>query len=177
MYRPIAETWFIGISISRKQDAHGPHRSPVKPVNINKHIFSKLWLYHNLELERRFWKTIIFKFLQLNGPFLQNLESLSPKNALCQVWLKLTQWFCRRRFLYFVNVFSIFRYYLPLEKGHVPSFEQTWIPITQECFVPSLVEIGPMVFKKKIFKLLQCIFAISLLSPLRKERGPSFAQT
>ena len=31
----------------------------------------------------------------------------------------------------------------PLKKGQGPSFEKTWIQITQECFVPSLVEIGP----------------------------------
>ena len=30
------------------------------------------------------------------------------------------------------------------------SFEQTWIPFTQGCFVPSLVEIGPVVLKKKM---------------------------
>ena len=48
---------------------------------------------------------------------LKKLESLSPKDALCQVWLKLAQWFWRRRFFNFVNVFSIFRNYLPLEKG------------------------------------------------------------
>ena len=34
-----------------------------------------------------------------------------------------------------------------------------------------------MVLKKKIFKVRQCIFAISLLCPPRKERGPSFKQT
>ena len=28
-----------------------------------------------------------------------------------------------------------------------PSFEQTWIPFTQGCFVPSLVEIGPVVLE------------------------------
>ena len=38
----------------------------------------------------------------------------------------------------------------PPRKGHGPSFEQTWIPITQGCFVPNLVEIGPMVFEKKL---------------------------
>ena len=65
----------------------------------------------------------------------------------------------------------------PLRKGCGPSFEQIWIPITKGCFVPSLVEIGPVVFKKKIFKVRQCIFVISLLSPLRKWRGPSFEQT
>ena len=47
------------------------------------------------------------------------LESPSPKDALCQVWLKLAQWFWRRRFLNFVNGFSLFRNYLPLEKGGV----------------------------------------------------------
>ena len=31
-----------------------------------------------------------------------------------------------------------------------PSFEETWIPFTQGCFVPSLVEIGPVVLEKKM---------------------------
>ena len=47
---------------------------------------------------------------------LNKLESPSSKDALCQVWLKLAQWFWRRRFLNLVNVFSLFRNYLPLEK-------------------------------------------------------------
>ena len=34
----------------------------------------------------------------------------------------------------------------------------------------SLVEIGPVVLEKMIFKIRQCIFAISLLSPLIKRR-------
>ena len=41
------------------------------------------------------------------------------------------------------------------------SFEQTWIPFTQGCFVPSLVEIGSVVLEKKIFKFRQSFFAIS----------------
>ena len=48
---------------------------------------------------------------------LNKLKSSSPKRALCQVWLKLVQWFWRRRFLNFVSVFSLFRSYLPLGKG------------------------------------------------------------
>ena len=48
---------------------------------------------------------------------MNKLESPSPKDALCQVWLKLAQWFWRGRFLNFVNEFSLFRNYLPLEKG------------------------------------------------------------
>ena len=38
----------------------------------------------------------------------------------------------------------------PWKKGRGPSFEQTRILITQECFVLSLVEIGPVVLEKKI---------------------------
>ena len=58
---------------------------------------------------------------------LKKLESPSPKDALCQDWLKLAQWFWRREFFNFVNVFSLFRYDPPLRKGQGPSFEQTWI--------------------------------------------------
>ena len=47
----------------------------------------------------------------------------------------------------------------PHEKGHGPLFKHTWIPFTQGFFVPSLVEIGPVV---KISKFRRCIFAIML---------------
>ena len=53
---------------------------------------------------------------------------------------------------------------------------QTWIPFTQGCIVQNLVEIGTVVFEKKIFKCHQCIFAISQSSPLGKWRGTSFEQ-
>ena len=48
---------------------------------------------------------------------LNKLEPPSPKDALSQVWLKLAQWFWRIRCLNFVNVFSLFLNYPPLEKG------------------------------------------------------------
>ena len=50
---------------------------------------------------------------------LNNLEFPSPKNALCHVSLKLDQWFWRKIFLNFINVFSLFHNYLPSEKGRV----------------------------------------------------------
>ena len=57
------------------------------------------------------------------------LESPLAKDTLCQVWMKLAQWFWRRSFLKFVNVFSLFRNYLPLE---------------------SVIEIDPVVLVKKM---------------------------
>ena len=42
----------------------------------------------------------------------------------------------------------------PFWEGRGPSFEQTWIPFTQGSFVPSLVEIGPVVLEKmKMWKV------------------------
>ena len=66
-------------------------------------------------LAQWFWRRRIFKFRQfLGGLFcnylpldkggalqLNKLESPSPKDALCEVWLKLAQWFWRRRFFKF----------------------------------------------------------------------------
>ena len=53
-------------------------------------------------------------------------------------------------------------------------FVKTWVPLTQACFMRSLVEIGPAVLGEKIFTFRQCIFAISLLSPLGNMRGHSY---
>ena len=49
----------------------------------------------------------------------------------------------------------------PLGKEQGPSFEQACIPFTQGRFVPSLIEIGPVVLEKKIFNFNKCIFTIS----------------
>ena len=32
----------------------------------------------------------------------------------------------------------------------ISSIEQTWFPFTQECFVPNLVEISPVVLEKEM---------------------------
>ena len=57
----------------------------------------------------------------------------------------------------------------PLGKGHDPTFEQTWFPIDQGCFVPSLVEIGLVILKKKFVNIF-LLFRYNL--PLKK--GGSF---
>ena len=73
-------------------------------------------------------------------PSHKNIES----DALCQVWLKMAQWFDRRRVLKVLNVFLLFHNYLPFEKGVALKFIlKTWISFIQGCFVPSLVEVGP----------------------------------
>ena len=64
------------------------------------------------------------------------------------VWLKLVQWFWRRIFFNSIGAFSLFWYYLPLEK--LWFFIWTWIPFTKECFAASLVEIGLVFLEKKM---------------------------
>ena len=94
--------------------------------------------------------------LEKGGPlYLDNLISPSHKDALCQVWLKLAQWFWKRRFFNFVNVFFTISYiynYLPLEKGralHLSKLEspspkdalcQVWLKLAQ-WFWLSLIHI------------------------------------
>ena len=58
-----------------------------------------------------------------------------------------------------------------------PAFEQTLTPYTPGCFVPSLVEIGVVVFEKKIFKNFNIILHFHYYLPFGKERGPAFEQT
>ena len=96
-------------------------------------------------------KNSLFTLWELNGFSFKQIESPTPKDALWQVWLKLVQWFSRRR--YFLISSMYFRYFViisPLEKGWA-LFEQTWILFTQECFVPNLDETGTVILEKKIF--------------------------
>ena len=90
---------------------------------------------------------VIISLRNGRGIYFKKLESPSRKNALCQILMKLAQWFWRR-FLNFINVFLPFHNYPFLEK-----FEQTWIPFTQGYFVTSLVEFGPVVLEEKIWKV------------------------
>ena len=86
-----------------------------------------------------------------------------------QIWIPFRQEFLVQSlvengpevFKNFVSVFLLFHYYLPLEINITIHLNKLEILFTQGYFVPCLVEIGPLVLEKKIFKILQCIFAIS----------------
>ena len=71
-----------------------------------------------------------------------------PKNALCQVWLKLAPWFWRK-FEKVINIFSLFQYYLPLEKEENLHSE---IKYGYTCS-------GPLVLKK-VFSMHWCFLTI-----------------
>ena len=90
---------------------------------------------------------VIIYLLKRAGPFI--LKTWFPiTQERCQVWLKLVvlekKIFKSCQFIFINSQLS------PLWEGRGPSFEQTWIPFTQGYFVPSLVEIGPVVLEKKM---------------------------
>ena len=147
-------------------EAHGPHRSPEKQFQSmntfaqsndfaitlrenNHYLLFEDWFIDYLsklefplhkgtshqvwsKLVQWFCRKWVLNFLNVFSLFHYNLplekgmplhlnkyESYSSKDALCQVWLKLSQWFWGRKFLNFINIFSLFCYYLPLEKSVV----------------------------------------------------------
>ena len=78
-------------------------------VVLEKKIFFNLSMYFcNFVIISPFQKSWILHLNKFEFPF--------PKDALWQAWLKLAQWFCRRRFFKFVNVILQVRNYLPVEK-------------------------------------------------------------
>ena len=79
---------------------------------------------------------------------LNKLESPSPKDALSQVWLKLAQWFRRKSFFKYFNVFSLFCNYLPLGKGMVLHLNKLESPLPKDAFCQVLVKIDLVVLEK-----------------------------
>ena len=84
-------------------------------------IIQKCFVPSLVEISLVVLEKMIFKFRQCNftiselsslgkgrGTSFKKLESPPPKDALCQVWLKLAQWFLKRFFFNFVNVFHYF---------------------------------------------------------------------
>ena len=71
-----------------KQEANGQHCSPPKQIQTINTFAQRRKKDISLRTERCFF----FK-----------VESAEPKGTLCKIWLKLAQWFRRRRFLKFVN--------------------------------------------------------------------------
>ena len=101
--------------------------------HLPKDALCQVWL----KFAQWFWRRRFFNFVNVFSLFRDNLslekdvalhlntlEPFSPKDALCQVWLKLAPLFWKRRFLNFVNIISLFRYYLSLKKDvvlHLPN--------------------------------------------------------
>ena len=125
-------------------------------------IFNIISQFHNyLPLERR-------RTLHLNQH-----EFPSTKETLCQVLLKLVQWFWGIWFFKFVNVFSQFCNYLPLEKG-VAHHLKNLKPLHPRILCPKLHWNWLSGSGEEDFFNLSMYIAIPHLSSLGKGHGPSF---
>ena len=81
-------------------------------------------------------------------------ESPSPKDALCQVGLKLAQWLWRSRFLNFVNVFSLFRIYLPLEKGGALHFQKLEFPLPKDALCQVWLKLAQWFWRRRFLNFI-----------------------
>jgi hypothetical protein len=60
------------------------------------------------------------------------------------------------------RAFSLFRYYLPLQRGYPLLLNKLESPLPKD----ALCQVWLKLAQKKIFKNIQCFFTLSLLSPL-----------
>ena len=82
------------------------------------------------------------------------LEPPSPKDAFCQVWLKLAQWFWRRRFLNFVNVLLLFRKYLHLEMGMALHLTKLESPSHHDAFCQVLLKLAQWFWRRRFLNFI-----------------------
>ena len=92
---------------------------------------------------------------------LKKLESPSPKDALCQVWLKLAQWFWRRRRSTFGIVSAPSRIYLRLEKGGALHLKKLESPSPKDALCQVWLKLAQLVRRRRFFKFRPFIFAFS----------------
>ena len=94
-----------------------------------------------------------------------HLNPLHPR-MLCQVWIKLAQWLWRR-FFNFVNVFSLFQNYLPLEKGRALHLNQFKSPSPKD----ALCQVW-LILAKWFWRFFNFVNVFSLfLNYLLSEKG------
>ena len=99
---------------------------------------------------------------------LNKLEFRSPKDALCQVWLKLAQWFLRTWF-FLLMYFSNFLNYLPLVKNWA-FFRTNLNPINPKILCVKFHWNWPTGSGEEIFKICQCFLQFCNYFPLEKGR-------
>ena len=125
---------------------------PFISTNLNTHpprmLCAKfVWNWPCCSWEEDFWiSSMYFRYFVIIPP----CKGRGP--TFEQNWIYFIQWFWRRRFWNFIlNIFLLFCYYLPLEKGmvlHLKKLEST-SPKDALCQLPSLFEIGLLVLKEK----------------------------
>jgi hypothetical protein len=91
-----------------------------------------------------------------NSLHLNNLESPPLKDDLCQVWLKLAQWFWRRRFLNDPTPFLHFCNYLPFEEDLALYFNNLEFPLPKDNLYQVSLKLACWFWRRRFLKKFQC---------------------
>ena len=166
---PLLSLWEFNGSSLNKIESHS-----------TKDALCQVWL----KLAHWFWRRRFFNFVNVFSLFLNYLplekggtlhlnktESPSPKDTLCQVWLKLTQWFWRRRFWNFVNVFSLFRNYLPLDESRVLHLKKLEFPSPDDALCQVWLNMAQWFWKRRFFNFGNVFSLFINYLPLEKDRA------
>ena len=137
--------------------------------------------WHWLKLAHWYWRERFLNFVNVISRFrnylpfekdmalhFNKLISPSHKDALCQVWLKLAQWFWRRRFLNFVNVFSLFRNYLPLKKGGALHLNKLESPSPKDASSQVWLKLAQWFWRRRFFNFINVFSLFHNYLPLKK---------
>ena len=93
------------------------------------------------------------------------LREKIPSTSFCENWIILHF----RGFLNFLNVFSLFRNYLPLEQGVVLHLNKLESPLPMDALCQVWLRLAKWILRGRFLNCIdQCIFAISKLSPLEQ---------
>ena len=87
-------------------------------------------------------------------------------------WNWPMQWFWRRRFFNFVNVFSLFRYYLPLEKGGTLHLNKLEFPSSRDTLCQIWLKLAHLFWRRRFFNLINVFSLFHNYLPL--EMGGAF---
>jgi hypothetical protein len=132
-------------------------------------------------LASKFWRRRFFKFfyvflffryyhpLERSYPLsLKTIESSPSKDDLCQVWLKLAQWFWRRRFINDTTPFLHFCDYLPFEEDLALYLNKLEFPLPKDNCT-KFDSIWPAGSGKEDFSKFSVHFhSFAIISPWRK---------
>ena len=100
---------------------------------------------------------------------LNKIKSPSLKDALCQVWLKLVQWFWGRRFLKFVNVFLLFCYYLPFGKAMALHLNKIKFPLLKDAFCRVWLKLVLWFWRRRFLMFVNVFSLFCYFLSLEKE--------
>ena len=85
----------------------------------------------------------------------------------------MAQWFWGRRFFNFVNVFSLFRNYLPLEKGTALYLNKLDSPSPEDAVSQGCLKLSQWIWRGKFLKFVNVILPFRHYLPLETLKSPS----